>query len=186
MTRKELEESMFYQPSSSLLNPYTKNALQQMGIEQPSWQTLIASASKEVNLPRQVLWEAWTKLEDWPIWSKSLHVATHWVSEAGWRVGAKFEQDLNLGFPLGTTTSAETVGAIVPGESVQWWKDEKGIKSHHFWLFEDLSIGKTRITNTEIFHGTPMGLVKPLVAKNWQRMFEASVDGLIQHTQKQK
>ena len=61
---------MFYQPSSSLINPSTKNALHQMGIEQASWQTLIASASKEVNLLRQVLWEAWTKLEDWPIWSK--------------------------------------------------------------------------------------------------------------------
>jgi hypothetical protein len=102
------------------------------------------------------------------------------VGEAGWGERAKFEQDLNLGFPLGTITAQEKIDAIVPGESLMWCKDENGVKSCHVWRFEALSNGRTRVTNVEVFHGAAMGLVKPLVASNWQKLFEASVEGLIQ------
>jgi len=177
---------MFSQQSTSLSNSYTQNALQQMGIKRPNWQTLIASASKEVKLPRQVLWETWTKLEDWSHWSNPLHVATRWVGEPGWKVGAQFEQDLNLGFPLNTKTSVETVGEIVPGESVNWWKEEDGIKYHYFWLFEDLPTGETQVTITAIFHGKAIGYCKPLVDYIWQKMFEASLEGLIRQARTPK
>lgn len=157
-----------------------------MGIKRPNWKTFIISASQEVKLPRQVLWETWTKLEDWPKWSNPMHVATRWVRKSEWKVGAQFEQDLNLGFPLNTQTSVETVEAIVPGESVNWWKEEEGIKYHYFWLFEDLPTGETRVTITAIFHGKAIGFCKPLVASIWQKMFEASVRGLIQQARTPK
>ncbi len=159
-------------------------ALEKIGFEKPTWKTVIAAASQEVDLPATPLWETWSQLENWARWSKPLHAATRWLGKPGWEVGATFEQDLNLGFPLGKTTSAETVGAAVPGESVMWWKDAKGVKSCHMWQFETLGDSRTRITNVEVFHGTAMGLVKPLVAGKWQHLFEQSVAGLIQQTQK--
>ena len=160
-------------------------ALQKIGLEKPTWKTVVASAFREVDIPTDRLWQTWSKLEDWPVWSKPLHVATRWTGKAGWEVGAKFEQDLNLGFPLGKITSAETVGALMPGQSVLWWKDDKGIQSCHIWSFDTLSDSRTRITNIEVFHGLAMGLVKPLVAARWQHMFEQSVDGLVQRAQTQ-
>ena len=158
-------------------------ALQIIGVERPSWQTIVVSASKEVPLLRQSLWDTWMKLEDWPLWSVPLHLSTRWIGEPGWRVGATFEQVLNLGFPLGQTVSPETVGAVVDAERVSWWKEAKGIKSCHVWEFAALSSGRTQVTNTEVFHGVAIGLIKPLAARKWQRMFEASVAGLIERAQ---
>jgi|SoiMethySBSTD1v2_1073268.scaffolds.fasta_scaffold309466_2 hypothetical protein len=123
------------------------------------------------------------KLEDWPKWSTPLHVSTRWIGEPGWEVGSRFEQVIDLGFPLGKTVSLETVRAVTDAESVSWWKDEKGVKSCHVWEFTALSPDRTQITNTEVFHGLFIGLVKPLAARRWQSLFEASVAGLIQSTQ---
>jgi hypothetical protein len=158
-------------------------ALEKIGVERPSWQTIVVSASKEVPLPRQSLWDNWVKLEDWPNWSVPLHLSTRWIGEPGWRVGATFEQVLDLGFPLGQTVSLETVGAIVDDESVSWWKEAKGIKSCHVWEFAALAPNRTRVTNTEVFHGVATGLIKPLATRNWQRLFEASLAGLIERAQ---
>jgi len=158
-------------------------ALQKIGVERPSWQTIVVSASKEAPLQRHSLWDTWMKLEDWPHWSVPLHQSTRWIGDPGWRVGATFEQVLNLGFPLGQTVSPETVGAFVDGESVSWWKEANGIKSCHVWEFVALADDQTRVTNTEVFHGVVLGLVKPLAAGNWQRLFEASVAGLIGRAQ---
>ena len=94
-------------------------ALQKIGVERPSWQTLVVSASQAVGLPRQSLRDAWIKLEEWSGWSIPLNVSARWIGVPGWRVGATFEQVLNLGFPLGQTVSPETVGAVVEAESVE-------------------------------------------------------------------
>ena len=159
-------------------NPYVKQALQPLDLVQPNWQTLIVFGEREVNIPRERIWQIWTRLEEWPKWS-ALHTSTRWLNRSEWQVGAQFEQVLNLGFPLGSITAIETVGAIIPGERVSWWKDEKGIRSNHVWTFEALPDGGTHITNLEIFHGMSIGLIKPLVASRWQRLFQGSVDGLI-------
>jgi len=100
-----------------------------------------------------------------------------------YRVGRRFEQTLDLGFPLGKVISAETVGTVIPQEQVMWWKDEKGMKPCHLWKFESLGENRTRIINVEVFHGTLMGLIKPLIAGNWQRRFEQAVAGLITQAQ---
>ncbi len=166
----------------------TVTALQKIGIKKPTWKTVIVTASQEVEMPAALLWETWSYLERWPHWSTPLHVATRWIGKPGWKVGATFEQVLNLGFPVGKLTSAETVSEIVPGEYVLWWKNEKGIKSCHIWQFERLSGNPnsiTRITDVEVFHGTMMGLVKPLVSRRWHQMFEHSVAGLIRQAQLQ-
>jgi len=161
----------------------TEYALQKIGLKRPTWQTVVASASGEVALPRKLLWEVWMKLEDWPSWSRPLHVSARWTSEPGWKAGATFEQTLDLGFPLGRTVSPETVGAIANGELVSWWKEANGIKSCHVWEFSEPASGRTRVTNTEVFHGPAIGFIKPFAAGNWQKMFEATVAGLLQAAQ---
>ena len=153
-------------------------ALRRIGIARPSWQTVVVSASQEVALPRRLIWDTWSKLEDWPQWSAPLHVSTRWLGDPGWRAGASFEQVLDLGFPLGRTVSPETVGAAVEGETVSWWKEAKGIKSCHVWHFAVLAPDRTLVTNTEVFHGVSIGLLKPIAARRWRERFRASVDGL--------
>jgi hypothetical protein len=148
-----------------------------IGVERPSWQTLVLSASREVDLPVERLWSTWADLESWPRWS-ALHEATRWTGTPGWTAGATFEQALQLGFPIGRSVNAVTVRAAEPGHLVSWWETEGSLRSCHVWLFEALSPERTRVTDTEGFHGLAMGLMKPLLRPRWQRLFEASVDGL--------
>jgi len=173
---------MLYQFADFKNNPYIQQALPPLNIVQPNWKTLAVSASREVDIPRERIWEAWTQLERWPQWS-ALHTSARWLKGNQWQAGAQFEQTLNLGFPLGSMTMTETVGSITPGQRVSWWKDEKGVRSNHVWTFETLADGRTRITNLEIFHGASIGLIKPLVARRWQRLFEDSVNRLIEQVQ---
>ena len=169
-------------------NPHTKEittaspikiALRIIGIVKPAWQTLIISASQDVNLPIEDLWKAWTELEQWPAWSKPLYRSTRWISGAGWEKGARFEQVVNLGFPFGTKRSKETVGEFEPMRRVRWCKTSGGVKSCHVWSFTLLPNRRVRVTNTEVFHGTMIGLLKPIVAWRWQRLFDTAVSGLV-------
>lgn len=174
-------------------NPHTKEisavsairtALRMIGIVQPAWRTLIVSATQDVNVPLETIWTAWTCLEDWPRWSASMYRSTRWIGSAGWQVGGKFEQTVELGIPLGSRRTIETIGECDPMRRVRWCKTSGGIKSCHVWSFTVLPNGKTRITNTEVFHGTFIGLIKPIVAGQWERSFNATVTGLAQQARK--
>jgi len=159
-----------------------KIALRIIGIVKPAWQTLIVSASQDVNLPVEDLWNNWTELEKWPVWSKPLYRSTRWISAGGWEKGAEFEQVTDLGIPFGPKRSRETVGDYEPMRRVRWCKTAGGVKSCHVWSFTLLPNRRVRVTNTEVFHGTMIGLLKPIVAWRWQRMFDAAVTGLVQQT----
>jgi hypothetical protein len=54
-----------------------------------------------------------------------------------------------------------------------------GIKSCHMWSFAPLPDGGTHVSNTEVFAGLPVALLRPLVARRWNRLFQGAVDGLI-------
>ncbi|MBZ5554352.1 MAG: SRPBCC family protein [Acidobacteriia bacterium] len=164
-------------------NPDVRMALEQIGVTAPRWDTLILSAEKEAAIPAPVLWATWSRLEEWPVWSHPLHVSARWVGDAEWKPGSKFEQKLSLGFPVGEVISREEVGSVNKGRRVVWSKNEGGIKSCHIWSFERQPDGTTRVTNTEVFQGRKMGWIRPLVARRWQRMFAASVEGLVQTAQ---
>ncbi|MFI5174373.1 MAG: hypothetical protein ACHQKY_05920 [Terriglobia bacterium] len=169
--------------SMAASDPNVRMALEKVGLTTPGWDTLIVSAEKEAAIPAPVLWAMWSRLEEWPAWSRPLHVSARWVNEAEWKTGAKFEQKLNLGFPVGEVVSLEEVGPVTKGRRAMWSKDENGIKSCHIWFFERLPDGRTRVGNTEVFQGKKIGLIRPLVARRWQRMFQASVEGLVQRAQ---
>jgi hypothetical protein len=153
-------------------------AMSRIELERPSWQTLVVSASKEVAQPAEALWRAFTRLETWPAWSAPLHRATRWLGDPDWVPGATFEQTLQLGFPIGRQVATVTLGAVEPARMVSWWHTDGGLRSCHVWDFDEVSPGRTRVTDTEVFHGLAMGLVKPLVASRWRSLFAGSVAGL--------
>lgn len=158
-------------------------ALKKIGVEQPSWKTLIVTVSRETNITPDTLWRIWCNIEDWNVWSRPLHDSAYWTKGNVWSVGTTFTQILELGFPLGKTISLETVGEVNSKKYVSWWKDERGVASCHIWKFERLPNGNTMVSNTEVFHGFVIGLMKPLIGKNWEEKFLHSVDGLIQYSQ---
>ena len=153
-------------------------AMDRIGIERPSWQTLTVSALRETALPAEALWDTFTRLGTWPLWSAPLHVGTRWLGEPDWIVGAKFEQTLELGFPIGRRVDHVTIGAVEPDRMVAWWNLEGAVWSCHVWQFAKAVPGRTLVTDTEVFHGPAVGLLRPLVAARWRRLFQASVAGL--------
>jgi uncharacterized membrane protein len=161
-----------------------REALDLMAVEEATWKTEVIAVTRETDVARERLWARWADLERWPEWSKPLHIATRWLDTPGWRQGVRFEQTLDLGFPAGRTVSLETVWEVTPGKSAIWWKSAGGTKASHFWMFESLHGGRTRVTNVEVFHGSVVGYLKPFVGERWQRLFESSVDGLIRSAAK--
>lgn len=153
--------------------------LQQIGLDKPSWKSLVTAAWAVADKPADRLWAKWSDLPRWPEWSTPLHSAAHWVSGDSFVPDAQFEQVLRLGFPLGRTTSRETVRLAEPGRLVSWSKDESGVRSYHMWRFEPLSGGRTRVSDVEVFYGTPIAVIKPLVRARWRRLFQTSVENLI-------
>jgi hypothetical protein len=173
-----------FKPSKSTEVMIARRALRSLGVDnQPSWKTVIISASRDVEVPLEKLWETWIKIEDWPSWS-ALHSSARWAGEPSWQVGARFEQALKLGFPFGRVKSIETVAQCSPEREVGWCKNNGIMKSCHIWSFTLLPNRRVRVTSTEVFHGTLVGVLKPLVILQWQRLFEKSVNGLIQHAAK--
>ena len=155
-------------------------AYEQAGIENPSWQTLVVAATREVDLSREQVWLVWENLEAWPTWSGDLHQSAQWKGPKRWEAGAEFEQLLNLGFPIGTQVSEERISEALPQQRVVWAKNKDGIRACHVWDFTTLPNGKTRVTNCEVFHGAPIAIVSPFAAKNWYKKFNTGMDNLIE------
>jgi len=170
-----------HNPNKSSEAYIVRLALKIIGVEQPAWHTLAVSSSRDVSIPVDALWETWSRLENWKTWSNS-HLSARWVGDGEWQVGARFEQTQWLGFPLGKRTTIETIGELNPGRKVRWCKNSGAVKSCHIWTFTVLPNRRVRVTNTEVFHGTAIGLLKPLVFWQWQRQFEKSLDNLVRQT----
>jgi hypothetical protein len=155
-----------------------KTALRNLGVEKPAWRTLIVSASQDLTIPQEAIWEAWSDLDHWGDWAPETHSSARWVGEGGWQVGARFEQVVKMGFPAGTRRSVETVEDVEPMRRVRWCNSGIGMRACHVWSFTVLPNGRTRVTNTEVYHGTLIGLIKPIVAGHWEKKFNAAVSGL--------
>jgi hypothetical protein len=54
-----------------------------------------------------------------------------------------------------------------------------GIRNCYLWSFTPLPDGGTHVSNTEVFAGFPVAVLRPLVIRRWNRLFQAAVDGLI-------
>ncbi len=159
-----------------------RTALRNIGIEKPAWHTLIISATQDIRLPLDKLWETWSRLDGWPAWGSALVASTRWVSGSGWETGAKFEQSVYMGIPAGVRRSVETIEECEPMRRVRWCRSGAGIRSCQIWSFTVLPNGRTRITHTEVFDGTAIGLFKPLLAMKWQPRFDRALTGLVNKT----
>lgn len=161
-----------------MTNLVAAEALSRIAVEAPAWKTHLVLASAETDLTPGLIWHTWTNIEDWPSMS-SMVTKARWTRGQPWRVGSEFTQELRLGFPYRRTTWAERVASVEPGIAAEWGSDSQGLRTVHLWRFEPLEVGGVRITNVEVLHGSFIGVVKPLVTRRWQRLFQAQVDGLI-------
>jgi len=161
-----------------MTNPIAAEALSRIAVEEPAWKTLVVLASAETDLSPELMWHTWTNIEDWPSMS-SLVVTARWRKGQPWRVGSEFVQELKLGFPFRTRTLDERVVSVESGAAAEWGRDSQNLQTVHLWRFDPLGVNGVRITNVEVFHGSFIGVLKPLVARRWQRLLQAQVDGLI-------
>ena len=162
----------------SVIDPSAAFCLKRIGKTAPGWDTLVVSGTASTTETATDLWKGWADLERWPLWSP-LHRSVTWTSSARLTEGATFDQEISLGFPVGTTTEHVTLAVLEPGQRAAWAGANNGIRSCHLWSFTPLPDGGTQVSNVEAFTGLPVALVRPLVARRWNRDFQGAVDGLI-------
>ncbi|NUT21841.1 MAG: hypothetical protein HOV77_21920 [Hamadaea sp.] len=152
--------------------------LAKIGQAEPDWKTLVVEGSRSSAVPVEQLWATWIDLESWPSWSP-IHRSVKLVDARPLSVGSSFDQELELGFPVGVQHERARFDEFEPQARASWSGDKNGVRSCHVWRFEPTPGGGTHVHNVEIFVGTTIGLVKSLVAKRWNGLFQAAVDGLI-------
>jgi hypothetical protein len=160
------------------MTPDIAFCLERIGRDTAGWDTLVVTGTAGTPVPAEDLWAVWTNLEGWPRWSP-LHRSAAWTSAAGPEAGASFDQQISLGFPLGTTTQHVTFDLVEPARRAGWAGHGNGVRSCHLWSFSPLPHGGTQVSNTEAFTGLPVAMLRPLVARRWHRLFQAAVDGLV-------
>lgn len=152
--------------------------LNRMGIGSPSWRSLIVVNSADAEADAERVWLTWADIENWPSMSPLVN-ATRWTSGDPWRPGSEFVVEMNLGSWLRNKTAKRRVISVDPGQSAEWSQSKGGLEAAHLWRFEPRQSGGVRITSVAVFHGRSIGILKPFVAKKWQRLFQAQVDGLV-------
>jgi hypothetical protein len=160
------------------VNPDIAFCLQRVGQDRAGWDTLVVAGAADTTVPAEVVWARWTDLERWPAWSP-LHRSVTRADRAELAAGATFDQRLSLGFPIGTTSQHVTIDLLEPARRASWSGDGNGIKSCHLWSFTPSPGGGTHVSNVEVFTGATIAMLRPLVARRWNRRFQAAVDGLI-------
>jgi hypothetical protein len=93
-------------------DPDTAFCLARVGKAEAGWDTLIVRGAADTALPAEDLWAVWADLEHWPLWSP-LHrsvtmTAPGGLAPGGLAPGMTFDQEISLGFPVGTTTEHVT------------------------------------------------------------------------------
>jgi hypothetical protein len=156
----------------------TALVLAQLELNRPTLSTLVLSGFAECSVPTGQIWSVLEDVPSWPSWSP-LHRRAAWIGEPECVPGARFEQELDLGFPVGTKIEPVTIGLAEPARLLGWAGSGGGIRSCHVWRLDASVDGMTAISNVEAFIGLPVALVRPFVAARWRRQFQQAVDGLI-------
>jgi hypothetical protein len=160
------------------VSPDIAFCLERVGQDHAGWDTLVVSGAAETTVSAAAVWSAWTDLERWPAWSP-LHRSVTRASTAELAVGASFDQQLSLGFPIGTTSQHVTIDLLEPERRASWSGAGNGLKSCHLWSFTQSPDGGTHVSNVEIFAGVTAAMLRPMVTRRWNRQFQAAVDGLV-------
>ncbi|HTJ38458.1 MAG TPA: SRPBCC family protein [Dactylosporangium sp.] len=152
--------------------------LRKIGRPRVDWKTLVVSGRGETRLAPERLWAVWRDLPHWPSWSP-IHRSVAPVGGGELTVGGSFDQELDLGFPVGVQRERATFDELEPAVRASWSGDKNGVRSCHVWRFEAAPGGGTRVYNVELFYSTSIGLARPVLGPRWNRMFQGAVDGLI-------
>lgn len=166
----------------SVTDPGVAFCLERIGKSAVGRDTLVVRGAADATQRAEELWAVWASVEGWPAWSP-LHLAVTRNESGELAVGATFDQRISLGFPVGTTSQRVTLAVLEPARQAAWLGDANGIRNCHLWSFTPLPGGGTRVANIEVFAGRPIPLLRPLVARRWNRAFQAAVHGLIRSTQ---
>ncbi len=153
-------------------------AAEAAGVPLESRKTLVVVASGSVAAPAGRVWEVLSRLEEWPLWAAPLRRGARWKGEAGFRVGGAFGQVLDLGVPLGTVVTEETVTRLAPGREVAWCRSDGGIVACELWRLVPVTPRRTFVVNVEVLHGRPVALLAPFVQSRWNRLRQRGVSGL--------
>lgn len=159
-------------------NPDIAFCLQRVGKDRAGLDTLVIAGEADTEVSGADLWATWTDLPRWPEWSP-LHRSVTRTGAEGLAAGATFDQQISLGFPIGTTTQHVTIDLLEPARRASWSGDSNGVRSCHLWSFSPLPGGGTHVSNVEVFAGLTVAMLRPLVARRWNRLFQTAVDGLI-------
>jgi hypothetical protein len=159
-------------------NPDIAFCLQRVGKDRAGLDTLVAAGEADTEVSAADLWATWTDLPRWPAWSP-LHRSVTRTGTGGLAAGATFDQQISLGFPIGTTTQHVTIDLLEPARRASWSGDSNGVRSCHLWSFSPRPDGGTHVSNVEAFAGITVAMLRPLVARRWNRLFQAAVDGLV-------
>jgi hypothetical protein len=154
------------------------HVLNRMGIDSPSWKSLIVLGSADAAADPERVWLTWADIDNWPSMSPLVN-ATQWTSGDPWRPGSEFVAELNLGLRPGSETAKNRVMSVDPGRSAEWSQSNGGLRTEHLWRFEPRQSGGVHVTSVAVFHGSSIGVQKPFVAKRWRRLFQAQVEGLV-------
>lgn len=155
-----------------------REAAETAGVPLASWKSLVVAASGSVPAPADAAWAALSRIEEWPRWSSPLHLGARWKGEPGFRVSGSFEEVLALGFPLGTVRSEAFVARLVPGREVVWCSSGGGVTWCRLWRLTPVTPERTFVVSAEVFHGSPVGVLAPLVQSRWSRFLQKDVSGL--------
>ena len=158
-----------------------KSILKKIDVDRSDWKTITMSSSRKVKIPKKKVWEVWSKIENWKYWPNASVKSTRWLSKPEWRIGSEFEQEVGLGFPLGTEVLKESIFEYKEGESVGWYRNAYDYISYNLWKFEELPDGNTIITSAQVLNGYSVGMLKPLVAERWQTKLDESVEGFVKY-----
>jgi uncharacterized protein YndB with AHSA1/START domain len=165
-------------PDTALLRQkLVAQGLERLGRTDASWRTLVILSSREIDVPPAVAFKAWANPalvgQDQAIAPLTL------PSDRRWSDGSRFEETLDLGFPLAHLSQTNRVEAVKPGSEISWRNETGSLDSYQTWSFQPLPDGGTRITVVQIFDGIAIGLGRYMVQDRWQQRFDEAIDGLV-------
>ncbi len=164
---------------------YAMQGLKALNTPEPGWQTMVVASSKEIDAPREKVWEAWSRLDKWVDWS-AVHVSTAWRSEPGWRTGGKFEEVMRVGWPYETWDAMERIELAFVPDRAAYVREGALPACYTFWRFEQLPGGRTKVSAVEVLHSNEIGFLRPLIEKRWQAYLDGSVSKLVQYVWRAK
>lgn len=165
--------------SMALSDCLVMQVLDRMGVESPSWKSLIVLSSADAEADSERVWVTWADIGNWPSMSPLVN-ATRWTSGDPWRPGSEFVVELNLGPGRRSGTARMRVVSVDPGRSAEWGQSTGRRRTANLWRFEPRLNGGVHITSVAVFHGPSIGVLKPFVARRWQRLFQSQVAGLVE------